>query len=118
MTIYVSDLLNMSGGVPVGGGGVNWKMISINTIASVGDGYIIDTASGVITLTLPPFPQVGDQIGVADYNKNFETNNGIISRNDHKIMGLSEDFVCDVNDTSILFVYTGITYGWKILNGI
>lgn len=114
----MSDLLNMRIGGSVGSGGINWNMVSISVNATSGNGYIVDTSGGQVTLTLPASPSVGEQIGVSDYNKHFETNNCIISRSGHKIMGLSEDFVCDVNASTMMFVYTGVTQGWNILYGI
>jgi hypothetical protein len=33
-------------------------------------------------------------------------------------MGLTEDLVLAVEDTGITLVYTGATYGWKLVNNI
>jgi len=119
MTIRISELLNVSVGVSVGGsGGLTWKVTSLNTSAIPGNGYIVNTVSGEISLTLPASPIAGDQIGVTDYNNGFETNKCTILRNGKNIMGLQEDFVCDVNGTSIVFVYADATQGWKILYGV
>ena len=38
-----------------------------------------------------------------------------VGRNTKKINGLEEDFGVSVEDASVGFVYTGATYGWKLL---
>jgi hypothetical protein len=119
MTMYVSEMVNIEAGVSIGGsGGMQWSVTSSSIVVFSGDGYIVNTSSGEITLTLPGSPVEGDQIGVADYNNNFETNNCVINRNGKNIMGLGENFICDVNNSSMVFVYTDNTIGWKILYGI
>jgi len=119
MTILISELLNVSTGVSIGGsGGITWKVTSLNTSTIPGNGYIVNTVSGEISLTLPEDPLAGDQIGVTDYNDNFGTNKCIILRNGKNIMGLQEDFICDVDRTSIMLVYADATQGWKILYGV
>jgi len=120
MTIYISELLNMNVGVTIGGGGggLSWKVTLVSVNIESGEGYIVNTSSSSVTLTLPASPVAGDQIGVSDYDSGFSTNNCILSRNGNKIMGLSEDFVCDVDNMSIMLVYADTTQGWKILYGV
>ena len=119
MTIYVSEMLNVYTGVTIGGGGgLSWKVISVNTDAIGSNGYLVDTSGAQVTVTLPAAPNPGDQIGISDYNNNFETNNCILARNGNKIMGLSENFICDVNKTSFILVYADTAQGWKILYGV
>jgi len=120
MTIYISELLNMNVGVTIGGAGsgLSWKVVSSNTSAESGNGYIVNTNSGEISITLPGTPEVGDQVGISDYNSGFLTNNCVLLRNGNKIMGLSEDFVCDVDNMSIMIVYADASQGWKILYGV
>ena len=119
MSIYISQILNVSSGVSVGGGGgLLWGVVSVNSNTESGNGYIVNTTSGQVTLTLPSTPSPGDQIGISDYNSGFEANNCIISRNGSNIMGLSNDFICDVNSMSIMLVYADASQGWKILSGI
>ncbi len=79
----------MNVGVTIGGGdsGLSWRVVSVNTNAEGGKGYITNTTSGSITLTLPASPVAGDQIGVSDYDSGFSENNCILSRNGNKIMG-------------------------------
>ena len=116
MSIYLSDLINIGTSIHLAGGGISWKVISVSTLAANGNGYIANTSGGEFTLTLPATPSIGDQIGVSDYNKNFETYKCTVLRNGKKIMGLEEDFDCDVNNTNIIFVYINSVQGWKILN--
>ena len=78
----------------------------------------MDTSSAARTITLPASPQVGDQVSIIDLAGTFDTNNCTIGRNSAKIMGLTENLVLAVEDTGIVLVYTGSTYGWKLVNNI
>jgi hypothetical protein len=39
-----------------------------------GNGYFVNTTSGVVTVTLPASPSAGDIISIADYASTFQTN--------------------------------------------
>jgi len=93
---------------------ITWSTITTNTTATNGKGYFADTSSNTITITLPTTVSVGDEILISDYSGSFETNNCTIDRNGHKIMGVSEDFVCDFNNLSIRLVYADNTQGWRL----
>ena len=67
------------------------------------------------TILLPASPQSGDQVRIIDLAGTFDTNNLTISRNSLKIMGLSEDLVVSQENAGIGLVYTGATYGWKLI---
>ena len=68
-----------------------------------------------LVITLPSSPSVNDRISISDYNASFEDYNLTIARNGKKIVGIEEDFVCDMNNLSLTFVYTGTTQGWRIV---
>ena len=67
-------------------------------------------------MTLPASPLVGDQITVIDVAGNADSNEIVLARNGLKIMGLSEDFEIRTKHAGVTVVYTGSTYGWKLLN--
>jgi pSer/pThr/pTyr-binding forkhead associated (FHA) protein len=46
-----------------------------------GNGYFVNTTSGVVTVTLPATPSAGDIISIADYASTFQTNNLTLCRN-------------------------------------
>lgn len=96
--------------------GVIWNIVVLDTTTSANNGYFANTTGGEVTLTLPVSAAVGDIIKVSDITGSFATNNCIIDRNGHNIMGLAEDFVCDINNLCIELVYSNVTNGWKITN--
>jgi hypothetical protein len=100
------------------GGGNPWASTSTSITIAANDRYFVDTSGGAKTITLPASPQVGDQISIIDLAGTFDTNNCTIDRNSAKIMGLTENLVLAVEDTGIVLVYTGATYGWKLVNNI
>jgi hypothetical protein len=100
------------------GGGNPWQSTSTDITIAANDRYFVDTTSGARTITLPASPQTGDQISIIDLAGTFETNNCTIGRNSLKIMGLNENLVLSVEDTGITLVYTGATYGWKLVTNI
>ena len=97
------------------GGGNPWQSTSSSITIAANDRYFVDTSGGAITITLPSAPLVGDQVRLLDLASTFDTNNLTVGRNSLKIMGLSEDLVVSQEDSSIGLVYTGATYGWKLI---
>ena len=81
---------------------------------SAGRRYVVDTSSAR-TLTLPASATAGDEIQIVDGSNNAQTNNITISRNSHKINGVSDDAIIDVNGGFNTFVYTGTSYGWRFI---
>jgi hypothetical protein len=101
------------------GGGNPWATHTADgstalTVAA-NDRYFINTAAGAQTANLPAAPQVGDQVSFLDLAGTFDTNNLTIGRNGLKIMGLTEDLVVSTENAGIQLVYTGSTYGWKLV---
>ena len=102
------------------GGGNPWATHTADgstalTVAA-NDRYFIDTTSGAQTANLPASPQVGDQVSFIDLAGTFDTNNLTIGRNSLKIMGLNEDLIVSTENAGLQLVYTGTTYGWRIVN--
>nr|BAR36628.1 phage tail fiber-like protein [uncultured Mediterranean phage uvMED] len=101
------------------GGGNPWATHTADgstalTVAA-NDRYFIDTTAGAQTANLPASPQTGDQVSFIDLAGTFDTNNLTIGRNSLKIMGLTEDLVISTENAGIQLVYTGSTYGWKLV---
>jgi hypothetical protein len=100
------------------GGGNPWASID-NTDSpyaiAANDRVFVDTSGGAVTVTLPGSPLTGDQIRVLDLAATFDTNNLTLARNGLKIMGDTADLVVSTENASIGLVYTGATYGWKLI---
>jgi hypothetical protein len=104
------------------GGGNPWQTFTADgstalTIAA-NDRYFIDTTAAAQTVTLPASPLVGDQVSLIDLAGTFDTNNLTIGRNALKIMGQLENMTVSTEDAGIQLVYTGATYGWKLVTNI
>jgi hypothetical protein len=78
-----------------------------------GNGYFVNTTSGVVTVTLPATPSAGDIISIADYASTFQTNNLTICRNSSKINGVCGNATLSTEGQSITLVYVDGTRGWK-----
>jgi hypothetical protein len=77
-----------------------------------GEGYFINTTSGVITVTLPASASIGDTIAIKDYAGTFATNNLTIARNGHNIQGVANNSLISTNRASLVLVYVDATKGW------
>ena len=100
------------------GGGNPWATMSSNTTVAANDRYFVDTSGGAVTATLPASPQTGDQVSFVDLAGTFDTNNLTIARNSLKIMGQTADMTVSTEDAGIQLVYTGSTYGWKLVQNL
>ncbi len=98
------------------GGGNPWSTQTSSFSIASNDRVFVDTSGGAVTATLPASPLTGDQVSFIDLAGTFDTNNLTIARNSLKIMGLSENLVVAQEDAGISLVYTGSTYGWKLIN--
>ena len=104
------------------GGGNPWSTFTADgsstlTVAA-NDRYFIDTTAAAQTVTLPASPQTGDQVSFIDLAGTFDTNNLTIARNSLKIMGQTADMTISTEDAGIQLVYTGSTYGWKLVQNL
>lgn len=105
------------GGAVVSGGGssFSWNIVNSNSTMSVNNGYFVDTSSAPKTMTLPTTATLGDTIRINDLAGSFSTNNLTVARNGHKIQGITQDLLVDVDQSSFGLVYSNSTYGWKVL---
>lgn len=87
-----------------------------SSFSAVANGqYFIDTNGGVVTATLPASPSTGDEIRFFDLRKTFDTFALTIGRNGRLIMGDSADLTVNTEGAGFSLVYSGNTYGWRIL---
>jgi len=99
-------------------GGLIWQVISTDTTAISGNGYLIDASSGDVTLTLPASPSAGDMVGVCDAYGKATTNTITVARNGSNIEGYVEDLIVDIDNAGFILVYTDATRGWKVVSEI
>jgi len=95
--------------------GGTWTTISSSTTATNLTNYFVNTAAGAITLTLPASPSANNKVAVADLAGTFDVNNLTLGRNSVLIMGRAEDLIINTRNASLTLVYSGATYGWKLV---
>lgn len=100
-----------------GGGGMSWQVITANTAAVTGNGYLI-VASSNVTLTLPASPSVGDKVGVKDADRKATTYTLTVARNGSNIEGSATDLVIDTDGSGFTLVYVNATVGWVVVTEI
>jgi hypothetical protein len=97
-------------------GGITYTVTKTATYTAVAnDGVLTNTTGGAFTVNLPASPANGDQVIVADAFGVWGTNNLTVGRNGNNIAGVAQDLVCDINGTSVQFVYnTSGTASWDV----
>jgi hypothetical protein len=112
-TITINGTTISLGGSSSIGVDFNWQTVKTAAFNAVaGEGYFINTTSGVITVTLPTSASIGDQIAIKDYAGTFATNNLTIARNGHNIQGVANNSLISTNRASLVLVYVDATKGW------
>ena len=98
-------------------GGTSWQAVKTSTFTAVaGEGYFVNTTSGVITMTLPA-GSLGDEIVFIDYAGTFDSNTFTIAADgSEKINGSTADLTVSVERAANTLVYTDGTQGWLLKN--
>lgn len=91
-----------------------WQVVTESRNVFEKDRLFVVPAADLV-LTLPPGPNVGGTIEIVDVAGTSATTNFTIARSLQKIQGLEEDLVFNVNGQAIKLVYSGATYGWRIV---
>ena len=99
-------------------GGINYTVISTNTTAVSGNGYMINASSGNVTLTLPATPSEGDIVAAVDIYNKATTNVITLARNGSNIEGRAEDVIFDIDGAGFILVYADSTRGWEVVSEI
>lgn len=94
-----------------------WELVQTNKLAVNKDRLMVvpQAAPNQITITLPAGPLVGYEVEILDIAGTAGTTNFTIARSGEKIQGLSENLNFNVNGQHIKLLYTGATYGWRII---
>jgi len=119
-TLVVTGGVGISGALYVGGGITGsltptWTEINSSQTATSGTNYFANTNTSSFTLTLPASPSANNLVRIADIAGSWDRNNLTIGRNSTLIMGRAEDLILNVRNSSITLVYSGATYGWRIV---
>jgi hypothetical protein len=93
-------------------GSLRWSIVNADDIIEKSEGFMVDSSSNTVQVTLPASAAIGDSIRIADIAGSFQTNNCTVARNGHNIMGLAQNLTLDKQYTSIGLLYTNATYGW------
>ena len=95
--------------------GSDWLTKTGTYTAFAGDKIFVNTSSSAFTITLPASPSVGDEVRFLDLANTFNTNNLTVGRNSEKIDGATSDLTVATEGAAFALVYSGSTYGWKLL---
>ena len=91
------------------------KTASFTAVAN--KGYFVDTASNVLSVTLPASPSVGEEVHVIDSSNSAATNNITIVRNGNPIASSASDLTVAVNGAAFRLIWSGSsTFGWVLMN--
>src|SRR5210317_1123197 len=98
------------------GGLINWQLTAKTSAftAVSGEGYLVDTSSAAVTVTLPDTPSAGDEIIIVDYASNAGTNNITLDPGTLNLRGATDDLVLDNNNQTARLLYSGATKGWLV----
>src|SRR5210317_1682012 len=113
-TISIPSGATLANSGTASGFGISWqsaiKTASFTAVA--GEGYLVNTTSGAITITLPASASVGDQIIFTDYARTWGTNSVTLNRNGLNIQGGANNAIYAIDGQSVNIVYSGATQGW------
>jgi len=97
-------------------GGISWQSVQTSTpfTAVAGNGYPVNTTSGVITMNLPA-GVVGEQVAVVDYAGTFDSNVLTIAADgSEKIKGATDDGIMETERQAGVLTYVDATQGWVL----
>lgn len=97
--------------------GLDWSRVTTNTTMTPNVGYLVDTTSAAITMTLPSSPAAGTRIRIIDQDRTFDVNACTVSRNGQNIMGVADNLILDVKELNIELTFVS-GQGWWITNVI
>ncbi len=98
-------------------GTVDWQTtVKTGDFTAVsGEGYFVNTTSGVITMTLPASPSAGDIVSAKDYASTFDTYALTVGRNGSNFNGgsaINPSF--DTAGQFLTFIYADAVKGWLV----
>ena len=95
--------------------GSAWSTKTANYTAVSGDSLFANTSGGTFTITLPASPSVNSKVTIHDIAGTWNAFPVNISRNGSILAGATEDLVLNVRNATVMLVYSGATYGWRVM---
>ena len=98
--------------------GVTWNAVTVadgstELQAVKGNGYFLDTNTGVIEVVLPSSPAVGDTVILVDYSGTFATNRVLVNTGTTNLDSTTTRYyTLNTNNTIAEFVYVDSAKGW------
>ena len=107
-------------GTATGFSSITWQSAKTTDFTAVaGEGYPVNTTSGVITATLPTPPTVGDTIEFVDYAGTFDSNALTIAPGgSDKLKGTTDSQVFPRDRSGATLTFIDATQGWISTSGI
>jgi hypothetical protein len=106
--------ISLASGASSSGFGLTWNptVQTTNFTASVNVGYMVNTTTAAVTVTLPAAPSISDQVAFVDFNETAATNNIILNPNGLKIDGVTGNSNITKGGEGVTILYSGTTRGW------
>jgi hypothetical protein len=106
--------ISLASGASSSGFGLTWNptVQSTNFTASVNVGYMVNTSTAAVTVTLPAAPSISDQIAFVDFQETAATNAIVLNPNGLKIDGTTDNTFIRNSGEGVTILYTGTTRGW------
>ena len=93
-------------------GALTWDTVKTSSFTAVaGYGYLVNTTSSTITVTLPASPTIGQTVVIVDYAGTAATNNITVATNGSVINGAGNVLI-QTNREALTLVYINSTQGW------
>ena len=94
-------------------GAITWDTVKTSSFTAVaGYGYLVNTTSSTITVTLPASPSIGQSVTIVDYAGTAATNNINVSPNGSLINKGTGNIIISTNREGLTLVYIDSTQGW------
>lgn len=94
--------------------GLKYSLVDMDFTAAANNSYLVNTASLVLTATLPSVPLTGDTIQFQDPFSTWDNNLFVIFRNGNNIESSAENLFCNIADSRFTLTFVGSARGWKI----
>ena len=95
--------------------GQAWVTRTSGTTLVHTDAVYANTSGGSFTLTLPASPNANDFVRIHDIAGSWSSAPVTVGRNGQLIQGVAEDLVLNVRNGTVMLIYSGATYGWRIM---
>lgn len=111
---YHSDqMINVSSVPRWAGINIDWQVATDALTLTAGQRFLVNNT--VFTLSLPGAPVAGQSIHLSDVDGTWGTTPVTLDSNGTQVEGAVQDIILNVPGASLELIYSGDTYGWKII---